>query len=512
MQLTEDTEFSAVIIGGGLGGLTAGAMLARAGKKVLLVERNPTVGGCARVVPGKGFSYEFSLHQLFGMEQGNLLRDVFNEFGLFERVEFIHLPNFYRAAMAGADVTLPYGLDQAAAVLKRNFPREEKGIRTFFRLLAAVNREVNRWVRSGCDSKLLLPLYPMLYPNMVRYANKTQGEYLDAVFQDDQLKLVLSALLPWYHDDPYATSLLNFAYGHSCCFIGGGYYIKGGSQKLSDELGRIIVDHGGTLLVSHSVKEIIIRNERACGVVCQSNHEDSGEARKFFADCVIANAAVPHVAKDLLPAPINQKLLAQVRTKIASISFLSVDLKFRRSLAELGNRVYTTVVGHPRHTRLAHFVDATRTSDYAIKGFAFTDYSIIDNGLAGGGRYAGVITLPDSIAQWEGLSQDAYSAKKEMAATILINRLNELVPGIKEEIEAHEVVTPRTIYDQTNNPGGTPYGFAMIPQQGGIRMLRYEAPIPGLYFASAWVRPGAGFIGAICGGYNCAWQVLKRLR
>jgi phytoene dehydrogenase-like protein len=191
---------------------------------------------------------------------------------------------------------------------------------------------------------------------------------------------------------------------------------------------------------------------------------------------------------------------------------LSVDLKFRRSLADLGNRAYTTVVGHPRHTRLAHYVDATRTSDYAIKGFAFTDYSIIDNGLAGGGRYAGVITLPDSIAQWEGLSQDADNAKKEMAATILIHRLNELVPGVKEEIEEHEVVTPRTIYDQTNNPGGTPYGFAMIPQQGGTRMLRYESPIPGLYFASAWVRPGAGFIGTICGGYNCARQVLKRLR
>ena len=110
MQLAQYEGSSVIIVGGGLGGLTAGAKLARAGKKVLLIEMNPTVGGCARVVAGRKFSYELSLHELFGLEDGSRLRDVFSEFGLFESVELVRLPNFYRGVVGGADVTLPFGL------------------------------------------------------------------------------------------------------------------------------------------------------------------------------------------------------------------------------------------------------------------------------------------------------------------------------------------------------------------------------------------------------------------
>jgi phytoene dehydrogenase-like protein len=509
MQSTENRDFFAVIIGGGLGGLTAGAKLAREGKKVLLIERNPTVGGCARVIQGKQFSYELSLHELFGMEKGSLLRDIYDEFGLFERVELLRLPNFYRAVLAGADVTIPFGPDQAAGVLRHAFPREERGIGRLFKLLAAINREGNHWVRRGCNSKMLLPFYPILYPYSTRYSNENLGKYLDATFCGDQIKYVLAALLPWYHDDPYETSLLAFATGHSSCFLGGGHYPRGGSQRLSDELGRIIVDRGGAILTSHSVQEILVSGDRACGVRYHSNVEGTSEARTVYADVVIANAAVPHVANDLLSVPVNRKLLTQVRGRTTAISLLSVALKFRRPLSELGNRAYSTVVGHPSHTTFPQFVEATRTSDYAMKGFAITDYSLIDNGVAGGGQHLGVITLPDSPSQWESLSADACDAKKQMVATTLIQRIDELLPGARQNVEAYEVVTPRTYFEQTNNPGGTPYGFAMTPRQWSTRMMTYDSPIRGLYFASAWVRPGAGFEGTMYAGYNCARKALK---
>lgn len=509
MQSIESRGFFAVIIGGGLGGLTAGATLAREGKKVLLIERNPTVGGCARVIAGKQFSYELSLHELFGMEKGSLLRDIYDEFGLFEKVELVRLPNFYRAVLAGADVTIPFGPDEAAAVLRHAFPREERGIGRFFKLLAAINREGNHWVRRGCNSKMLLPLYPILYPYSTRYANENLGKYLDATFAGNQIKYVLAALLPWYHNDPYETSLLAFATGHSSCFLGGGHYPRGGSQRLSDELGKIILDRGGTILTSHSVQEIIISGNRACGVVYHPNGEGTSGARTVHADVVIANAAIPHVANDLLPVPVNQKLLTRIGRRITAISLLSVALKFRRPLSELGNRAYSTVVGHPSHTRFPQFVEATQTNDYVMKGFAITDYSIIDNGVAGGGQHLGVITLPESPSQWEGLSADACEAKKQMVATTLIQRVNELLPGASQNVEAYEVVTPRTYFEQTNNPGGTPYGFAMTPRQWSTRMMTYDSPIRGLYFASAWVRPGAGFEGTMYAGYNCARMALK---
>lgn len=509
MESSETRGFFAVIVGGGLGGLTAGAKLAREGKKVLLIERNAAVGGCARVVPGKQFSYELSLHELFGMENGTLLRDIYDEFGLFEKVELVRLPNFYRAVIAGADVTVPFGADEAAGALRRAFPREARGIGRFIKLLAAVNREGNRWVRGGCNSKMLLPFYPVFYPYSTRYSRENLGNYLDAAFSGDQIKHVLAALLPWYHDDPYETSLLAFAAGHSSCLLGGAYYPRGGSQVLSDELAKIIVERGGTVLTGHTVQEILTSGGRAWGVVYRPNGEGTSGTRTVGAEVVIANAAVPHVANDLLAPPANQELLARIGGRVTAISLLSVALKFRRPLSELGNRAYSTVVGHPSHARFRQFVEATRTADYARKGFAITDYSLIDNGGAGGGPPRGVITAADSPGPWEGLSADTYEAGKQMVATTLIQRLDDLLPGAKESVEAYEVVTPRTYSEQTNNPGGTPYGLAMIPRQCGPRMMPYDSPIGGLCFASAWVRPGAGFEGTMCGGYNCARKALR---
>jgi len=122
MESKQNNGYSVVIIGGGLGGLAAGAKLAREGKQVLLIETNPAIGGCARVVPGKHFSYELSLHEMFGMEKGALFRDIFEEFELRGKVELVRLPNFfYRAVSAGGDVTIPFGKDEAAAVLRQAF-------------------------------------------------------------------------------------------------------------------------------------------------------------------------------------------------------------------------------------------------------------------------------------------------------------------------------------------------------------------------------------------------------
>jgi phytoene dehydrogenase-like protein len=185
-----ETGCFALIIGGGLGGLATGAKLARSGKKVFLIEQNDSIGGFARVIQAKSFVHEFSLHQLSGFEEGNLLREILREFGLFDQLEFVKLPNFYRSAIGKIHITLPHSLGHAAAILLEEFPSESKGIRKFFDVLSTLNKEVNRWIRRGCDSKFLYPLYPLLYPRMVRYAKTSVGKFLDAITKNDELKLI----------------------------------------------------------------------------------------------------------------------------------------------------------------------------------------------------------------------------------------------------------------------------------------------------------------------------------
>lgn len=85
------------------------------------------------------------------------------------------LSNFYRSAIGKIHVKLPHSLVHTAATLLEEFPREAKGIRKFFDVLTILNKEVNRWIRRGCDSIFLYPLYPLFYSNMVRYAKTSAG-------------------------------------------------------------------------------------------------------------------------------------------------------------------------------------------------------------------------------------------------------------------------------------------------------------------------------------------------
>ena len=256
---------------------------------------------------------------------------------------------------------------------------------------------------------------------------------------------------------------------------------------------------------------ISIKNGHACGVSYRDFQEPGDKPKEVFAKCVVANAALPHVAQDLLPAPANQRLLKKIRDQKLSISILCVYLKLKRSLSALGNRSYAIIFGDKRWTRFTQFAEACRINDYNVKGIGFTDYSIIDNGLPEGSQYSGVLAIVDSLNNWERLTETEYDERKAVVARILIDRLEEIVPGVKEEIVDYDVVTPLTLYRQTNNPAGTPYGFALIPGQHGIHRMSNSSPVKGLYFASAWSRPGPAYPGAICGGYNCAKRVVRDL-
>ncbi len=127
--------------------------------------------------------------------------------------------------------------------------------------------------------------------------------------------------------------------------------------------------------------------------------------------------------------------------------------------------------------------------------------------LAPAGKSVGAICCTDYLGNWEHLERKAYLAKKKRVASIFIDRLEKLIPGIKECIEYHEVATPYTLKRYTLNPEGAVYGFARTP--AAIMVDTSKLP-ENLYFASAWGKTGGGYSGAIYGGYLCALGILRK--
>ncbi|WP_446009747.1 phytoene desaturase family protein [Candidatus Electrothrix sp.] len=496
------TKYDVIVVGGGLGGLTAGAKLAKDGKRVLLLEQHSIPGGCATTFRRNDYIMEVGLHAIDGLDEQDPKRKVFEELGVFNQVQFIQTDEFYRIKNERLDIVIPSSVQEAINILIKKFPVEASGIRKFFKIICSLRKEIVKLPTERWKIIFLLPIFPFLYPHLTFYTFKTVGDFIDSVITDEDLKLALLANLFYYHDDPYSMSLIYFSAAQASYFKGGTYYIKGGSQKLSDYLANVIEENNGKLIFNHTVTKILTKGKKAVGVTYQNNN---GKIYSSYAKAIIVNAAIPNIAS-LLDKKNGLLIKKRIKKLVKSCSLLSIYIGFKREIKELGSKNYSTFMLH-ENVKKINELNKNFTGSFSKRSFFFVDYSQIDSELAPKGKSFGVVCIADYSSTWEELSGDSYKKKKKEVAQLFFKRLERFLPGIMNEIECYEVGTPKTIHKYTLNPEGTVYGFAQLPGQAGIFRLPNKSPIKNMYFASAWANPGGGFTGAIMSGWFCANEV-----
>lgn len=503
-------DFDAIIIGGGLGGLTAGAMLSRNGKKVLLLEQHYVPGGCATTFKRKDFLMEAGLHAM----DGSLIADQKNNsilrfLGIAKALDFLPLPEFFHIRNDQMEFNFPGELGLARTELEKVFPKEIKGIRKFCSMLSAVQEELSRFPKKPWEKVLKFPLFPFFYPHISSTFNKTLGRYLDKNFRDEELKLILQGNLLYYHDDPYSMSLVFFAKAQASFLEKGSYFIKGGSQKLSDSLGRVIKENQGKVLLGKKVEQIIVENHKAVGVRFYDAFNSQLETETFRANHIIHSGAAP-----LLPALLEGKAADKIKKIIAGFvpatSLFCIYIGFSKKPETLGVKHYSSFI-FGDDVKALKDVQNNFKGPWENRSFAFVDYGQINSGLAPKGKSFGAICTADTLSAWDGLTEKEYKEKKSEIADILLNRLGKAIPGIKDIIECYEVGTPRTIKNYTLNPAAAPYGFAQLPRQVGFKRPSYASPVKNLWMTGTWTFPGGGFTGGIVSGFLCGYQVRKKM-
>jgi all-trans-retinol 13,14-reductase len=498
--------FDVVVIGGGLGGLSAGAILARQGKSVLLLEQHYIPGGCATTFKRKDFIMEAGLHAMDGhLISTESERSILRSLGVRKSVSFVPIPEFYHITGTGFEFTFPNGTERAVESLVRAFPGEKAGIRKFFRIMMGVQQEISRFPGKTWKQVLLLPFFPFLFPNIMKTFRISVGKCLDSCIRNERLKLILQGNILYYHDDPYSMSMVFFAKAQASFIQHGSYFIWGGSQKLSNALAAVIEAGGGTVLLGKKVTRILIEKGRAVGVSFRDTFNEDEAPREIRARNIIHSGAVPLV-KDLLPQKEKARIARRIDHMKPACSLFCVYLGFRTDLSGIKGPHYSTfLIGND----VQSLGDVQRNfhGDWKLKSFVFVDYSRVDSGLAPLGKSFGAICTADSLEEYEGLDEGTYQRKKEEIARILVDRLETAMPGIRELIEYYEISTPRTIRRYTLNPYGAPYGFAQIRGQVGNRRPAYRSPVKNLWFSGTWTFPGGGFTGAIISGFLCGLRV-----
>ncbi len=500
-------RYNTIIVGGGLAGLTAGATLSKFGKKVLLLEQHHKPGGCATTFKRKDYIVEVGLHEMSGLSENGSLRRIFRMLEVDKHVEFEQVPEFYGVLSDEEDFVFPHGFSAATKALVERYPEDEKGIKKFIKLIAGIRKEAHNLPRSPLKSKLIYPLMPLLYPNLVEASRHTVGSWLDKHIKNENAKLDLTAHISYWGDDPYTLTLFYFGLPFSGFVENGGHFIKGGSQKLSDHLASFIEKEGGTVLLGKTVEKIITENDKATGVTFKDSFDQSKESVTVECDNVVANCAIP-IVPELLDEPYAGALKKKIGYHPNSPSLLCIYLGFKKDVEAFGVKYYSNVF-QGNDVKTLKDVHPNQLGPWNKRSFIFVDYGKIDSGLTPPHKSEGVICMVDYLKSWEGLSKEEYKSKKEEIAQILLERLEEKFPGIRESIEYYEVSTPKTINRYTSNPSGSVYGFAQTRELSGAKRFRNNFLIPNLYFASAWAFPGGGFEGSITGGFLAALQMNK---
>ena len=497
------------VIGAGLGGLTAGALLSKAGHQVHVLEAHDRPGGCASTFMRHGVTIEATLHEIDGLDSHDPKKKIFQALDVFRNIDFLQTDSFYRFVDSrhDIDIVLPHGKGRYVKALTDTFPDEAHGIRKFINTVLTARQQMTQWplVVSPALSDYILS--PVRLRTVLRYYRSTVGEVLDKFIDSDACKLALTANLGYYHDDPYELSFPFFAAAQGSFIQGGSYYIRGGSQSLSDHLVDVIQSTDGS--IEYNRRAVDIRVD--AGSVSAVRHINSTQNKNPMTtdtDAVIANTAIPNVASNLLSDPYASKLSSQIAGFDLAPSLSTLYLIFEPALDVLGHSQYSTKITS-NVSSYGQFADLM-TGSYADRPLNFTDYSQVDANLAPDNRSVGSVAFIDSYHNWTGLSDTEYQRKKDHVTDILIRRLTEVIPEIDDAILYSELATPLTIENYTRNPSGTTYGFAQYPDQSTFSR-EFDSPVDGLEFGSAWTNPGGGFTGAILGGASAASNLSSRV-
>ena len=478
--------YDVIIIGAGLGGLTAGAKLAREGQQVLVLEQHDRPGGCATTFKRKDFTMEVGLHEMDGLHPRDIKNRIFADIGLGERVNFLPVPEFYRFINDRYDLVIPHDPEEAKSILKEAFPGQENGIDDYF--------------------------YHVLNVRRVMVAHKGQpeksvGVFLDEIIGDEDLKLVLLGNLGYYHDDPYSLSWLYYLNAQGSYYGGAASFIQGGSQCLSNALSDLIEEQGGKVFLNQLVTSLDYQGDIVSGVSFrQLKGKDKGKVQQARAKQIIMNGSVPGLCR-LLSKKDAGPLSRSIKDLAIGASLLTVYYGFNMSLQDIGNRNYSTFI-YDGSVRTQKDILGNNHSDFSTRSFTFVDYGQVDSRLAPEGKSVGAVCMIDYPSDWEGLEREEYMRMKADVADTITGRLEEILPGFRESVEYVEVATSLSVERFTLNPRGAVYGFAQHPN----RSLEYLSALPeNVHIASAWGKIGGGFSGAMVAGYMAAMDLLRKL-
>jgi phytoene dehydrogenase-like protein len=522
-------SYDAIVIGAGHNGLVTAAYLARAGKKVLVLERRELVGGCAvteEIWPGYRVSTGAYLLSLL---QERIVRELeLERYGY--RVDAKD-PAFFSAFPDGRYFFMWQDRAKTLAEIARFSKHDAEVYPAFEEQLERIARVVESLLFTTPPQ--FPPRGPLDFIEYLKVAAKLRGwrakdltalvkvftesatELLDEWFESEQVKVTLATdAVIGANGGPRSPGTAYILLHHCMGGVGGHRglwgFVRGGMGAVSEAIAASARAHGAVIRTQAPVARVLTRDGSAHGVVLENGEE--------IAAAQIASNLDPKLSFQRLLDP--KELDPDFSAAIRNFRIEGTSAKINLALGGLPDFRALPGAPGPQHRATMHICPdveyVERAWDDAKYGrpserplLELTIPTMYDPSLAPPGRHIMGIFL--QYAPYT-LREGNWDELREPFGDRVIRLIAEYAPNIGSIIEHRQVLTPLDLERRFGVTGGNIFHgemsldqmFVMRPVAG---WARYRTPVRGLFLCGSGAHPGGGVMGAP--GYNCAREMLK---
>lgn len=494
---SKQERYDAVIIGAGLGGLSTAALLAKAGKSVLLVERHDRPGGYAHGFRRRNYHFDSGVHLVSGCgaqgyANGSTIYKICSSLGIDADAIFLPLSSYAQVVFPELELVLHSGEEAFITEMGLHFPEERDNLLRLLRLCKTLAEEALLAEETLKQSRHTRKPPTQTLAHLFRYRRTTLAEALDEFLVAPGLKSACASLWPYLGLPPSQLSFLYWASMMAGYTYEGAYYCRGSFQNYANRLAQAIEEYNGEVLLNASVRRICVENGKAVGIVLENG-------QRIQAQTVVSNVDAHQTAELLIgrehwPVGFGNHLEKLSSTLSIFASYIATDLPL------------TAAAHHESffYTSFDHEAAHAATLNGEPNWFSVTLPSLTDPSIAPPGHHVLLLTTlcPFDIGQ-------SWRQAKSGFQKMLLEKAEQFFPGLNQHLLHIESGSPRTLERYTLNHKGAAYGFAPTPDQIGPNRPDVRGVLPGLYHTGHWTRPGGGVAGVSISAQLAAQAILN---